>query len=75
MGMKIVFAYDCDERSLLLLGELAKAVRHEAAVDVSDPRAGHPHDTAAALPDLATPGDTVTPPARLHRTCSGGTAM
>ena len=49
-------AYDSDERSLLLLRQLAEAVRHEAPVDVSDPGAGHPHDTAAALPDLTTAG-------------------
>jgi hypothetical protein len=51
-GLYDALVVDGDERSLLLLGQLAEVVRHEAPVDVSHAGARHPLDAAAALPDL-----------------------
>lgn len=51
-GLDHSLVVDGDQGALLLAGQLAEIVGHEAAIDVAHPGAGHPLDTAAALPDL-----------------------
>lgn len=53
---------DGDQRTLLLLRQLAEIVRHEAAVDVADAGTRHPLDAAAALPYLEAQFEVLAAP-------------
>lgn len=61
-GLDHSLIVDGDQWTLLFAGQLPEVVGHKSAIDMSHPGAGHPLDTAAALPDLEAQLEVLTAP-------------